>query len=76
MLATTRPEGISALNIWPATVRTVRMGDGPGALVQLQAGGNLLLARITRRSAEALALSPGQPVFAVLKAVSVARPGD
>ncbi len=36
-------------------------------------GEEVLLARITRRSAEALALAPGMAVFAVLKAVSVAR---
>jgi molybdate transport system ATP-binding protein len=73
MLATVRPEGISALNILPAMVRDIRMGDGPGALVRLDAGGEMLLARVTRRSAEALALAPGRAVFAVLKAVSVAQ---
>ncbi len=73
MLAITRPEGISALNILPATIRDIRQGDGPGALVRLDAGGEVILARITRRSAEALALAPGKPVFAVLKAVSVAQ---
>jgi len=73
MIATTRPKGISALNILPATVAALRMGDGPGVLVQLKAGENLLLARITRRSAAALALSEGTRVYAVLKAVSVPR---
>ncbi|THD84751.1 molybdenum ABC transporter ATP-binding protein [Aliigemmobacter aestuarii] len=73
MIATRRPEGISALNILPATVADLRMGEGPGALVRLRAGEDLLIARITRRSATALALRPGAPVFAVLKAVSVAR---
>ena len=72
MLALTRPEGVSALNILPATVREVHFGHGPGALVQLAAGNSRLLARVTRRSAEALALAPGRPVFAVIKAVSVA----
>ncbi len=72
MLATTRPEGISALNVLGVTVTDLRFGDGPGVLVQLALGDALLLARVTRRSADALALAPGQPVFAVLKAVSVA----
>ncbi len=75
MLATARPEGVSALNILAVTVREIRMGDGPGALVALAAGGEMLLARITRRSAERLALTQGQAVHAVLKAVAVA-PGD
>ncbi len=73
MLALERPAAISALNILPATVRDLRLGDGPGALVRLDAGGEALLARVTRRSVQALALQPGTPVFAVLKAVSVAR---
>lgn len=72
MLATERPQGISALNILPATIRDIRQGEGPGALVRLDAGGEVILARITRRSAEALALAPGKPVFAILKAVSIA----
>ncbi len=73
MLATVRPMGISALNILPATVRDIRQGDGPGALVRLDAGDGVLLARVTRRSALALQLAPGRPVFAILKAVSVAQ---
>jgi molybdate transport system ATP-binding protein len=54
-------------------VRDIRQGDGPGALVRLDAGGEVILARITRRSAAALDLGPGTQVFAVLKAVSVAQ---
>jgi molybdate transport system ATP-binding protein len=73
MIATTRPIGVSALNILPATVQDIRMGDGPGALVRLALGPDMLLARVTRRSATALGLAPGLPVYAVLKAVSVAQ---
>lgn len=73
MIATENPSGISALNVLPATVAALRMGDGPGTLVQLRAGDNLLLARITRRSALALDLREGAQVFAVLKAVSIPR---
>jgi molybdate transport system ATP-binding protein len=73
MIATKRPEAISALNILPATVTALRIGQGPGVLVQLKAGENLMLARITRRSAETLALYEGVDVFVVLKAVSVPR---
>jgi molybdate transport system ATP-binding protein len=73
ILSRGRPVGLSALNILPATVASLRIGDGPGALVQLRAGDDLLLARITRRSAQALNLATGTPVFAILKSVSVAR---
>lgn len=73
ILSRSRPEGLSALNILPATVASLRVGDGPGALVQLQIGPDLLLARITRRSADALGLQTGSPVFAILKSVAVAQ---
>ncbi|MDW3225387.1 MAG: molybdenum ABC transporter ATP-binding protein [Paracoccaceae bacterium] len=73
MLATQRPEGISALNVLDVTVREVRIGAGPGAMVQVSFGNALILARVTRRSAAALDLQPGRKIFAVLKAVSVAR---
>lgn len=75
IIARTRPEGLSALNILPATVTTLRLGDGPGALVQLRTGQDTILARITRRSANALQLAPGTDCFVVVKSVSVA-PGD
>ena len=73
MLATQKPQGISALNVLPATITALRIGDGPGALAQIKAGENLLLARITGRSVAALNLREGAPVFAVLKAVSIPR---
>ena len=73
MLSLTRPEGFSALNMLPATVQDIRMGDGPGALLRLKVGDEVLLARITRRSVDALRLVPGLAIFAVLKAVSVAQ---
>lgn len=73
MIATHPPDGISALNVLPATITTIRSGEGPGMLVQMQAGENRLLARITRRSAAALGLQEGAEVYAVLKAVSVPR---
>jgi len=75
ILARGRPEGLSALNVLAATVTDLRPGQGPGVMVQLDAGGDRLLARITRRSASALGLGPGTACFAVLKAVSVA-PAD
>lgn len=77
MLATERPQAISALNILSARIESLHDGAGPGVLVRLSLGREAtqaqLLARITRRSAQALSLKAGQPVFAVLKAVSVAR---
>jgi molybdate transport system ATP-binding protein len=73
ILSRTKPEGLSALNILPATVTAVRLGEGPGAVIQLKAGDDLLLARVTRRSAQALELASGAACFAILKSVAVAQ---
>lgn len=73
LLARTRPEGLSALNILPVRVLAVRRGDGPGVIVQLCAGEDRFLARITRRSADALGIIEGLECFAVMKTVSVSQ---
>ncbi|SDE27599.1 molybdenum ABC transporter ATP-binding protein [Ruegeria marina] len=67
-----RPEGLSALNILPGTVEQIRSGDGPGALVSIRTKAGTVLARITRRSAAALALSEGVDCHAVIKSVAIA----
>ncbi|WP_435312674.1 molybdenum ABC transporter ATP-binding protein [Primorskyibacter sedentarius] len=73
ILSRARPEGLSALNILEGTISALHRGGGPGVVVQLAVGGEHLLARITRRSAEAMGLAPGQTCFAVLKSVAVAQ---
>lgn len=73
MLAMTPPDRISALNILPARITDLHQGQGPGVMVQMRAGEDLLLARITRRSADALGLAPGSACYAVLKSVAVAQ---
>jgi molybdate transport system ATP-binding protein len=75
MLSRQPPAGLSALNILPGQVADMRSGDGPGALVALDTPAGRLLARITRRSVQALELAPGVRVFAVVKSVSAA-PAD
>lgn len=72
ILASARPDFLSASNILAGTVVELRPGDGPGAIVALDTGAGRLLARITRRSAGALGLKAGARVFAVVKAVAVA----
>ena len=73
ILSLGHPQGLSALNVLPATVLALREGMGPGTLVQLDLAGQRLLARITRRSAAALGLVPGLPVHAIVKSVAVAQ---
>ncbi|WP_102106848.1 molybdenum ABC transporter ATP-binding protein [Oceaniglobus roseus] len=73
MLALEAPRSISALNILPATVIAVRQGQGPGVVVQLRSGEDVFLARVTRRSADAMNLGPGTPCFGIVKSVAVAQ---
>ncbi|MEM9230081.1 MAG: molybdenum ABC transporter ATP-binding protein [Pseudomonadota bacterium] len=73
ILARERPEGLSALNILPARVVSLRRGEGPGMMVQVKAGDDRLLARITQRSAQALELAAGAECYLVIKTVAVSR---
>ncbi|MCK9529581.1 MAG: molybdenum ABC transporter ATP-binding protein [Gammaproteobacteria bacterium] len=70
-LSLTRPSGTSILNILPATVLEFDDIDSGQSMVRLQVGGVALLARITRRSVRALALAPGQGVYAQIKSVAL-----
>ncbi len=72
LLARSRPEGISALNILPGTVESIRTGRGPGAIVSVLTPAGRLLARITRRSESVLGLTAGVECFAVIKTVAIA----
>ncbi|WP_157268623.1 molybdenum ABC transporter ATP-binding protein [Azohydromonas aeria] len=72
-LARVRPQESSIVNVLPAVVEQVQ-ADRSTALLQLglaHLGGTRLLARITRRSCEALALKPGDEVFAQVKGVAL-----
>jgi molybdate transport system ATP-binding protein len=75
MVALERPRDISALNVLPAVVTRGHAGEGPGVVLQLDIGGEYILARLTRRSAEALSLVPGRRCWAIMKTVAVAQ-GD
>jgi molybdate transport system ATP-binding protein len=72
MLALEEPRHISANNVLACTIRTVKpVGDHVD--VQLLCGGTRLVSRITGASSARLGLAPGQAVYAVVKAVTVAR---
>ncbi|WP_101066928.1 molybdenum ABC transporter ATP-binding protein [Roseovarius salinarum] len=72
ILSRDRPEGLSALNVLRGTIAELRRGPGPGVIVRLRVGDADLLARVTRRSADALGLREGLACHAVAKTVSVA----
>jgi molybdopterin-binding protein len=63
-------EMLSARNQLPATVKSVKLGNVMAEVVMDVAGGEIIAA-ITRGSAEALNLQPGDRVKAVIKATEV-----
>ncbi len=67
-----RQTDTSILNIFPAVVTEVAATGPAQVLVRLDLAGTPLLARITRRSAAALALAPGKRVYAQVKSVALA----
>lgn len=72
ILATEEPRGLSALTVWPAQVTALAPGAGPGMAVGLACGSDRLVARVTKRSARAMNLTPGMAVWAIIKASTVA----
>ncbi|HET7197025.1 MAG TPA: molybdenum ABC transporter ATP-binding protein [Burkholderiales bacterium] len=72
-IALARPAGISIRNVLAGTVVSLGDEEGPSLDVQLDLRGTPLLARITRKSAQELALRPGLEVYALIKSVSIDR---
>ena len=73
ILSRARPEGLSSVNILPVRVEAVHPGDGPGAAIALDAGGDRLLARVTARAVRDLDLRAGMSCYAILKATTGIR---
>ncbi len=73
IVARARPQGLSAQNILAGTIARIVPGAGPGVLIHIAVGPDEILARITRRAVDQLALQPGDRVHAILKSMSVAR---
>ncbi|HYP62645.1 MAG TPA: TOBE domain-containing protein, partial [Acidocella sp.] len=67
-----QPVPSSILNTLPARILAVEMTGAPHVVVALDIGGTRLLARITRKSWNQLALQTGQEVFAQVKATALA----
>jgi molybdate transport system ATP-binding protein len=64
--------GSSIGNQLPGTVDAIVDDEHPGlALVRVRVGGAPVVARLTRRSAHALGLAPGQPVWVQVKSVAL-----
>ena len=72
MLSLKPPEEISALNVLAGRIAEIAP-SGAQADVRLDCNGVLLVARLTTRSVQRLALAAGLPVYAVVKSVSFQR---
>lgn len=71
-IAVKKPSGLSIRNVIPARIAQIRE-DGAHAELFLEAGGQVIRARITRASAHELKLKPGMKVHALLKTIAVDR---
>jgi molybdate transport system ATP-binding protein len=72
IVATSRPAGLSVRNVVAARVVSVTPDVGRAVLVELDIGRtSTLLARITARASQELALKPDMQVWALIKAVSL-----
>jgi molybdate transport system ATP-binding protein len=72
MLSLQPPQEISALNVLAGKVAQITE-HGAQADVRLDCNGATLVARLTAKSVQRLALAPGRPVYAVIKSVSFER---
>jgi molybdate transport system ATP-binding protein len=71
MLATVRPQGLSALNILEGKIGWIGASNDGQVEVRVDCGGDAILSRITRLSCERLALEVGKPIYAIVKTVAL-----
>jgi molybdate transport system ATP-binding protein len=70
-IATQVPTGLSIRNVLPGVLTEINEEPGSGsAEVSVDVNGARVRARLTLAAVEALALTPGMPVFALVKSVS------
>lgn len=66
-----KPAGLSAINVLHGQIREIKLDQGPHAMLSIQVGEQLLLARITQRSLIALGLERGSACHAIMKSVTL-----
>ncbi len=71
ILATQLPRGLSVRNQLEALVTGISADPPHNVMVQLDAGGVQLLARVTEAAAQELQLAPGQALWVLVKAVTL-----
>lgn len=70
-IALERPSQSSILNILSGVIADIELVDGARAIVKADVQGQSVLARITRKSLEHLALEPGKHVYLQIKTVAL-----
>ena len=70
-IATARPEGLSMQNVLAATLEGIDPGSAHDAMLRLRIGQTSLLSRVTADTIVRLGLAPGQPVWALIKSVTL-----
>lgn len=71
MLATLKPEGLSALNILEGHISQISLAEDGMVTVHVDCGGDILMSRITVMSRERLQLEPGRSIFAIIKSAAL-----
>jgi molybdate transport system ATP-binding protein len=66
-----RQQSTSILNIFPAEVEAVTAENASQVTVRLRVGDEILLSRITRKSAEGLGVAAGVALYAQVKSVAL-----
>lgn len=70
MLATVRPEGLSALNILDGSIAEITPSSDGMVMIQTDCGGDIIQSRITQLSVERLRLKPGMSIFVIVKSAA------
>ena len=73
LIATHRPEGLSALNMLEGKVAAIKIEADGMARIRILCGTDVVTSRITTFSVERLQLQLGMPVFAIVKTVALQR---
>jgi len=72
-IALRRPTDISVQNMLSARIDEIGDDTGASVTLRLDAAGTCIMARVTRKSVDELALVPGRAVYALIKSAAIER---
>ncbi len=70
IVGTKPPDGLSVQNVLAGPIVEIGVASGPTVDLKIDVGGELVVARITRRALDQLQLEPGKRVFALIKSIA------